>query len=265
MKRLREKGPLNNEPLYYLKDWHLALESDEEFYIWPDEFKSDWLNEFTINTGRSDYRFVYFGPAGSVTGLHQDVLKSHSWSANICGEKLWHFWRPGKHPIGLEGKGYITDETVLATADYIIEQKDGQTVFVPSGWFHQVKNIKETLSINHNWINRQSIKGSWEYLNEQLDIIEREFDDLKGGMECEGEWLQITQKVLRAQTSLDFDDFCSFLSFIRHRRMRGIVEVGGLIREDVEQIDSLLNTIQPINKAIINKVKSFDQNGLMKP
>ena len=129
---------------------------------------------------------MYFGPAGSVTGLHQDVLKSHSWSANICGEKLWHFWRPGKHPIGLEGKGYITDETVLATADYIIEQKDGQTVFVPSGWFHQVKNIKETLSINHNWINRQSIKGSWEYLNEQLDIIEREFDDLKGGMECEG-------------------------------------------------------------------------------
>ena len=121
-----------------------------------------------------------------MTGLHQDVLKSHSWSANICGEKLWHFWRPGKHPIGLEGKGYITDETVLATADYIIEQKDGQTVFVPSGWFHQVKNIKETLSINHNWINRQSIKGSWEYLNEQLDIIEREFDDLKGGMECEG-------------------------------------------------------------------------------
>ena len=243
MERLREKGPLNNEPLYYLKDWHLALEgtglhlflfilkifvlswnqsyifqlksvfqSDEEFYIWPNEFKSDWLNEFTINTGRSDYRFVYFGPAGSVTGLHQDVLKSHSWSANICGEKLWHFWRPGKHPIGLEGKGYITDETVLATADYIIEQKDGQTVFVPSGWFHQVKNIRETLSINHNWINRQSIQGSWEYLNEQLDIIEREFNDLKSGMDCEGIGFYFSNLILYVLKILQVFNFFQKLS-----------------------------------------------------
>ena len=212
--RLRQSGRRNNEPLYYLKDWHLALESDESFYKWPEEFRSDWLNEYTIGTGRSDYRFVYLGPKDSVTGFHQDVLKSHSWSANICGEKLWHFWAPGRHPKQCEGGGYITDEKILASADFIITQKDGQTLFVPSGWFHQVKNVVETLSINHNWINRQSVNNSWDYLNKQLEIIETEFAELKPGMECEGEWLQITQKVLRAQTSLDFDDFANFLRFI---------------------------------------------------
>jgi transcription termination factor Rho len=35
----------------------------------------------------SDYRFVYLGPAGSWTGAHADVLRSYSWSANVCGKK----------------------------------------------------------------------------------------------------------------------------------------------------------------------------------
>jgi hypothetical protein len=36
-----------------------------------------------------DYRFLYLGPQGSSTPLHTDVLRSHSWSANIVGRKLW--------------------------------------------------------------------------------------------------------------------------------------------------------------------------------
>jgi hypothetical protein len=35
----------------------------------------------------ADYRFVYLGPAGSWTPLHSDVLRSHSWSANVAGRK----------------------------------------------------------------------------------------------------------------------------------------------------------------------------------
>ena len=98
---------------------------DESFYEWPEEFKSDWLNEFTIATGRQDYRFVYIGPKDSHTGFHQDVLKSHSWSSNVCGKKLWHFWAPGTHPKEREGTGYITDTDVLSTATFIIEQNTG--------------------------------------------------------------------------------------------------------------------------------------------
>lgn len=36
----------------------------------------------------SDYRFVYLGPQGSWTPLHADVLRSYSWSANVCGRKV---------------------------------------------------------------------------------------------------------------------------------------------------------------------------------
>ena len=91
----------------------------------------------------------------------------------MCGEKLWHFWAPGTHPVQCEGNGYIEDDDILKGISCSIIQRDGQTVFVPSGWYHQVKNMMETVSINHNWINRQSIRNSWSYLNDGRIIIEK--------------------------------------------------------------------------------------------
>jgi hypothetical protein len=38
---------------------------------------------------RDDHRFVYVGRRGSRTLLHADVMRSFSWSANVCGRKLW--------------------------------------------------------------------------------------------------------------------------------------------------------------------------------
>lgn len=32
---------------------------------------------------------------------------------------------------------------------------------MPSGWYHCVHNTKDTLSINHNWINRYNLHWLW--------------------------------------------------------------------------------------------------------
>jgi len=262
--RSRETGRQNQEPLYYLKDWHLALEGDDEsFYEWPNEFKSDWLNEFTIATGRQDYRFVYIGPKDSHTGFHQDVLKSHSWSSNVCGKKLWHFWAPGTHPKEKEGSGYITDPDILSSATFIVEQNTGQTLFVPSGWFHQVKNLEETVSINHNWINRHCIENTWEYLNEEMGKIFSELKYLKSDMESNGEWIQICQKILRSQTSMDFGEFLEFLQFLRGRRMKENSE--GEDKEDIECLDRFIQKIKPIVEETLLEIKTFDKMGFDRP
>jgi hypothetical protein len=42
---------------------------------------------------RDDYRFVYLGPATSYTPLHCDVLRSFSWSVNVCGRKRWTLYQ----------------------------------------------------------------------------------------------------------------------------------------------------------------------------
>eukprot|EP00884_Botryococcus_braunii_P006407 jgi/Botrbrau1/15768/Bobra.4_1s0130.2 len=91
----------------YLKDWHFAHEFPHyKAYDLPVYFCDDWLNYYYdarqghsgdegSREGRlasivtSDYRFVYLGPAGTWTPLHTDVLKSFSWSTNVCGRYAW--------------------------------------------------------------------------------------------------------------------------------------------------------------------------------
>lgn len=80
----RRRLGTDNEVLY-LKDWHLAMK-DDSFYTCPVHFSNDWLNQYTLSTSDSDYRFVYIGSIDTKTPLHQDVLASHSWSSNLGGK-----------------------------------------------------------------------------------------------------------------------------------------------------------------------------------
>lgn len=50
----------------YLKDWHLKrLKPNDKFYLVPEIFASDWLNEYALDNGEDDFMFVYIGPSGS--------------------------------------------------------------------------------------------------------------------------------------------------------------------------------------------------------
>lgn len=55
-------------PVLYLKDWHLFQEDDTncELYDVPEYFESDYLNEYCLTNGLTDYRFVYMGPKYSL-------------------------------------------------------------------------------------------------------------------------------------------------------------------------------------------------------
>ena len=41
--------------------------------------------------------------------------------------------------------------------NYEVIQEPGDVIFVPSGWHHQVHNLEDTISINHNWFNGANI------------------------------------------------------------------------------------------------------------
>ena len=147
----------------YLKDWHLVqfLKSKSDSSKWslyttPDIFERDILNSFLERYCGSDYKFVYWGPSGSRTKLHSDVLHSFSWSYNVVGRKKWTFYTPD------EGRSF----TVI--------QEAGECIFVPSLWMHEVENLVDTLSINHNWVTSANIDLTWECLQSEMSSIEKE-------------------------------------------------------------------------------------------
>ncbi|KAI3765856.1 hypothetical protein L2E82_15902 [Cichorium intybus] len=226
---------LKGKTLLYLKDWHFVKEYPEyTAYTTPPFFLDDWLNLYLDhyhihedpdtyqkrdNISCSDYRFVYMGAKGTWTPFHADVFRSYSWSANVCGKKQWYFLSPGQHHLAfdrnMKNSVYDIFEDVSKTTFPNFNkttwlectQDKNEIIFVPSGWFHQVHNLEDTISINHNWFNAYNLSWVWDLLlrdykeaKEYIEDIKDICDDFEG----------ICQRNLAANTGMNFSDFFKF-------------------------------------------------------
>lgn len=183
----RESECEGESELWYLKDWKfVSAHPKTQLYEWPLWFRQDWLNEYMSDA----YRFVYLGPAGTCTRLHADVLGSYSWSTNICGQKIWYLLPPQntyllgdcfgrlKLASNLDYKSVLYPGLSRARKLAIkIVQNAGETLFVPSGWYHTVENTQPTLSVNHNWINEYNIVHCWRKIRKELmEVLSQSVD-----------------------------------------------------------------------------------------
>ncbi|NP_001292295.1 jmjC domain-containing protein 4-like [Magallana gigas] len=215
----------------YLKDWHFTRDfPDYTAYETPCGFSSDWLNEFWDTKDDDDYRFVYMGPKGSWTPFHADVFRSFSWSANICGRKKWIFYPPGEEENLCNKYGHLVydvdsaellDENLYPNYKKVrsrieVIQEAGEIIYVPSGWHHQVFNLEDTISINHNWMNGCNVDICWQYVKDNLSQVQQEIEDCKG---MDG-WDQQCQLILKASCGIDYGEFLQFMEVIATNRIR---------------------------------------------
>ncbi|GMT19993.1 hypothetical protein PFISCL1PPCAC_11290 [Pristionchus fissidentatus] len=200
-------------PRLYLKDWHFQESAGTSHYSPPACLALDWVNreEWTSTVASpfdaSDYRFVYYGVKGTWTPFHSDVLSSHSWSANICGRKLWYFVPVGEERRFEENGNLICDlrerkEEFEKAGGFTLYQEAGEIVFVPSNWHHQVHNLEDTISINHNSINASNVRLVADFLLSRLEDVRAEIDDVRG-IFSEEEMRQHEQLLLKADARLD--------------------------------------------------------------
>jgi len=227
-----ERSSSENEACLYLKDWHFIRDCDPSYvpYRTPPYFSSDWLNEWwqhrTDEHEPNDYKFVYVGPKGSWTPFHSDVFGSYSWSTNVVGKKKWTFFPPGEenklrdkcgnlvYDIESDEAGELAEKNGQPVK-YVIMQETGQTIFVPSGWYHQVVNVEDTISINHNWFNGCNVGQIYQNLKEELGKVQEEISDCKGES-----WAEMCQDLLLASHGINYKHFLSLLQTILLRRLQ---------------------------------------------
>ncbi|KAJ1967777.1 JmjC domain-containing protein 4, partial [Dimargaris xerosporica] len=228
-------------PRFYLKDWHMVQQFPAAgAYQTPDLFSDDWINEFWDyrQDTADDYRFVYIGGPGTWTPFHADVF-----NANICGIKRWTLYPPGQESLFTDPLG----NTLLNIHDYDsnryphfsqakcinVFQMPGQTLFVPSGWAHQVENIGDAISINHNWGNGYNLPILYEALQKELSLVEHAIRDCAG---MDG-WDQHCQVLLRANHGMNFADFFQLIQLKATRLMAHL--------EGVSDANSSIETSAP--------------------
>ncbi|CAI9112640.1 OLC1v1013111C1 [Oldenlandia corymbosa var. corymbosa] len=226
----------NDKPLLYLKDWHFVKEYPEYCaYKTPVFFCDDWLNMYldryrmhmdpdsyqeNNEISCSDYRFVYMGAKGTWTPLHADVFRSYSWSANVCGKKQWFFLPPSKHHLVFDRNMKNSIYNIFEGVDdtkfpcfreaiwWECTQEENEIIFVPSGWYHQVHNLEDTISINHNWFNAYNVSWVWDLLLKDYKEARYLIEDIKDI--CD-DFEGLCQRNLAANSGMNFHDILAFM------------------------------------------------------
>ncbi|KAJ2160976.1 hypothetical protein GGF46_001835 [Coemansia sp. RSA 552] len=212
----------------YCKDWHFARANPEyQAYTPLAHVSDDWIDLYHGHQD-DDYRFCYMGGDGTWTPFHEDVFRSYSWSANICGEKRWTLVPPGQSELFTDARGnwiYNLDDYDRAQFPRAHElqkvqfvQRRGETVFVPSGWWHQVTNIGDTISINHNWANEFNLRFLYARLRSDMGAVRHALRDVADMAGFEDH----AQLVLRADSGTDFRSFFAFVQFMTAVYLRQI-------------------------------------------
>jgi hypothetical protein len=115
---------------------------------------------------------------------------------------------------------------------FTVIQKAGQAMFVPCTWQHEVVNLEETISINHNWITTANIDKTWECLVSEMTAIQIELREwgiadnlescesmLRGcvGLDVTAFFLMVLVRLLELLSSPGVDQHTSERSFDNFR------------------------------------------------
>jgi JmjC domain, hydroxylase len=200
----------------YLKDWHAQREIGFT-YAMPPFARDDWLNDYLLANDRDDYRFVYFGGAGSYTPLHVDVMNSCSWSHSIDGRKLWAFFEPSaeRDKLVVDRFGdHVRLADVKSCEPMLFVQQPGMTVYVPPQWTHFVVNLDDALSVNHNWFDASSVDATRRYLDDQWRATLEQMSDIADADNYE----QTCKQLMRDNVGMNLDDFQSLIDWHINRK-----------------------------------------------
>lgn len=145
----------NNEQFYC--DFSPDLKGFNELknsYIVPDYFN---INTTSKNENDIILQWFYLGGKDTGTPLHTDYGGSNAWNALVFGEKEWIIFNKNSKIEKYEGSIDLLDKSfdskdLLDSNDHIhLFQQPNEIVYIPSHFWHQVRNTEPSLCITGNF------------------------------------------------------------------------------------------------------------------
>ncbi|KAJ2893336.1 High affinity Ca2+/Mn2+ P-type ATPase-like protein, partial [Coemansia aciculifera] len=172
--------------------------------------------------------------------------------ANICGSKQWILVPPGQNDLFTDVNGHWVHNLLdydqkrfprlHELKKFDVVQGPGETMFVPAGWWHQVRNLEDTISINHNWANEFNLQAMYERLRHDLEDVRRALSDVTA-MDGFEDHVQV---VLKANSGMDFDGFFAFVEYTAKRYLTGSLSAVDSYFTEPESVRRALNRIDDV-------------------
>ncbi|KAM0904304.1 hypothetical protein ACQ4PT_018096 [Festuca glaucescens] len=191
--RISQRSP--QKIIMKLKDYvsYMELQHDEDpLYIFDDKFGESTpalLEDYRVPhlfqdlfdvldyEQRPAFRWLIIGPERSGASWHVDPGLTSAWNTLLCGRKRWALYPPGRVPGGVtvhvsDEDGDVDIDTPtslqwwldiyphLAEHEKPLEctQLPGETIYVPSGWWHCVLNLETTVAVTQNFVNQSNFE-----------------------------------------------------------------------------------------------------------
>lgn len=129
---------------YFIDNWYRKMKGDF----------ADWYNQ--------GFGWVFLGPAATVTPLHVDLFGTHAWLAQIVGRKRITLYPPSQSSYLYGGavdplRPNLERFPLYANATPIeLVLEPGEVVFIPTGWFHHVVSLDNSISLTFNFVNESN-------------------------------------------------------------------------------------------------------------
>lgn len=181
---------VDDQPLFIFdKEFVAKVPAFGDEYSVPEYFQQDFFSLLGADM-RPDYRWLIIGPKKSGSSFHVDPNATNAWNSIIRGAKKWIMFPPEVVPPGVhpsEDGGDVSSPVSLMewfVTFYSQVRKlpahlkplegicrEGETMFVPHGWWHLVLNIEESIAITQNFVSAGNLKSVMRFLQEKPDQV----------------------------------------------------------------------------------------------
>ncbi|MCJ1357995.1 MAG: hypothetical protein MMC33_007993 [Icmadophila ericetorum] len=137
---------------------------------------------------RPDSRWLIIGPERSGSTFHKDPNATSAWNAVLRGSKYWiMFPNSMKTPPGVYVSSDESEVTSpLSIAEWLISYhaearktlgciegicNEGEILYVPSGWWHLVVNLKPSIAITENFVPEAHLVNAMKFLRDKRNQV----------------------------------------------------------------------------------------------
>ncbi|CAM6004744.1 unnamed protein product [Sphagnum balticum] len=141
--------------------------------IFPTKFQKDYYPPPYCADGKFLRSMTFLGPKGTITSLHHDLPENLY--VMVKGKKRIMLFAPSspvypnspfsKLPnhskIDAEAPDYERFPRVKNAQPYYVDLVAGETLFIPSLWWHHLRNLEPSIAVNFWWAQGWKLPIAW--------------------------------------------------------------------------------------------------------